>query len=30
VRCGWRAVRVGSQGQLRNLEVPCGGDVEAR
>ena len=30
VRCGWRAVRVGSQGQLRNLEVPCGGDVTAR
>ena len=27
VRCGWRAVRVGSQGQTLNLEVPCGGDL---
>ena len=27
VRCGWHSVRVGSQGALLNLEVPCDGDV---
>jgi hypothetical protein len=27
VRCGWHKVRVGSQGSLMNLEIPCGGDV---
>jgi hypothetical protein len=25
-----RAVRVGSQGQLQNVQVPCGGDLEVR
>jgi hypothetical protein len=30
VRCGWHSVQVGSQGQRHDLEVPCGGDVEAR
>jgi hypothetical protein len=30
VRCGVRSIRVGSQGQLRNIDVPCGGDVEVR
>jgi hypothetical protein len=30
VRCGWRAVQVGSQGQLHNVNVPCGGDAEVR
>jgi hypothetical protein len=26
--CGWHVVRVGSQGQAHNVEIPCGGDVE--
>jgi hypothetical protein len=30
VRCGWRAVQIGSQGQLHNVKVPCGGDAEVR
>jgi serine/threonine-protein kinase len=30
VRCGWHVIKVGSQGTAHNLEVPCGGDVEAR
>jgi hypothetical protein len=27
VRCGWHAVKVGSQGNVQNVNVPCGGDV---
>ena len=30
VRCGVRSVRVGSQGYLQRVKVPCGGDVEIR
>jgi len=30
VRCGWRSVQVGSQGNVKKLDVPCGGDVEIR
>jgi len=30
VRCGWHTVRVGSQGSVLNLNVPCGGDVATR
>jgi hypothetical protein len=30
VRCGSHAVRVGSQGTLRTVVVPCGGTVAAR
>jgi hypothetical protein len=30
VRCGWRQVRVGSQGSVQSLQVPCGGDLEVR
>jgi pyruvate/2-oxoglutarate dehydrogenase complex dihydrolipoamide acyltransferase (E2) component len=30
VRCGVHAVKVGSQGNVRNVNVPCGGDVEVK
>jgi eukaryotic-like serine/threonine-protein kinase len=30
VRCGVRNVRVGSAGDLRSVDVPCGGTVEVR
>jgi hypothetical protein len=30
VRCGARAIRVGSQGTVQHVTVPCGGDVEVR
>ena len=30
VRCGVRSVRIGSQGDLQHVKVPCGGDVEIR
>ena len=30
VRCGVRSVRIGSQGDLHHVRVPCGGDVEIR
>jgi serine/threonine-protein kinase len=30
VRCGWQAVKVGSQGNVQNVNVPCGGDVEVK
>jgi serine/threonine-protein kinase len=30
VRCGVRSVRVGSQGYVQRVKVPCGGDVEIR
>jgi serine/threonine protein kinase len=30
IRCGVRNVRVGSAGDLRSVDVPCGGTVEVR
>jgi eukaryotic-like serine/threonine-protein kinase len=30
VRCGSRSVRVGSQGSLKTIDIPCGGTVTAR
>ena len=27
VRCGMRAIRIGSSGKTQRLEVPCGGDL---
>jgi hypothetical protein len=30
VRCGWHSVKVGSQGTEKNVNVPCGGDVEVK
>jgi hypothetical protein len=30
VKCGWHSVKVGSQGNERNVNVPCGGDVEVK
>jgi len=30
VHCGVRSVRVGSQGYVQRVKVPCGGDVEIR
>jgi eukaryotic-like serine/threonine-protein kinase len=30
VSCGWRRVRVGSHGRLKQVAVPCGGDVLVR
>jgi hypothetical protein len=30
IRCGWHSVRVGSQGGLQHVNVPCGGDLEVR
>jgi hypothetical protein len=30
VRCGSHTVRVGSQGTTQRVNVPCGGEVEAR
>ena len=30
VKCGWRAVQLGSQGQRHNVDVPCGGDLVVR
>jgi hypothetical protein len=30
VRCGWHSVRVGSQGIVQHLNVPCGGEAEVR
>jgi hypothetical protein len=30
VRCGWRNIQLGSQGQAHNVNVPCGGDILVR
>jgi hypothetical protein len=27
VRCGWRTIQIGSQGTVRHLNVPCGGEL---
>ena len=29
-KCGWRRVRVGSQAHEKNVNVPCGGEIEVR